>query len=409
MRLSSTACATGHDRRHVLACLMGGALSSALVSPLRAWGCTAVDVEQASEDVLIHPVKVPQDFLGMHAHRWPGKIVGTSAPTYGFGAARSHDHDGVSWNQVHLAPGQYRWEDLDRWVAAHSAAKRTLIYTLYGTPAWLADRTDRLDLYGRPGGAAPPRLLPPLADFVKALVARYNAHGRRQIAFLETWNEPRFGGDSQDFWWGTAEQLVAVGRTVYTAARSVDSGVRVLSPGFAGDLAGALSLRLPALNAARRSAVFQYLTASDGHGGTGARWCDGIAFHSYNAPLSGEDMGYTRNIARLQKMLNMMQITLPLFNTECGFIAPHAFRNLAPAEQGVQLKRLAVLQAALGVQGLYLYSHDDDLIGNPSAHPEVASALDELDRHIAGATLQQVTLRADGAVHVVTGAGAFLW
>ncbi len=355
------------------------------------------------------PVKVPRDFVGMHAHRWPAGTPASAPPSYHFGAARSHDHDGVSWNQIHKGPGSYSWEALDRWVAVHNDARRTLIYTLYGTPAWLAERVDTQDLYGRPGGAAAPRNLAPLAEFIGALLRRYNVDAHRRIHFIETWNEPHFSGDTKDFWWGTAEQLVGVGRTVYLAAKAVDPRVRLLSPGFAGDLTGALSLRLPMLASAKRSSLYQYLVASDGHGGSGSKWCDGIAFHTYNSPLQGENAGYLLGVAKLQKMLSLMRITLPLYNTECGFIAPHPFRDLSPEEQGLQLKRLGAVQAALGVQGLYFYSHDDDFVGNPSKHPEIARAIDELHSSIAGATLHQVTFRPDGAIYVVTDSGAFTW
>ena len=163
------------------------------------------------------------------------------------------------------------------------------------------------------------------------------------------------------------------------------------------------------LSSARRSPAYQYLTASDGHGGSGKDWCDGIAIHTYNAPLRGDDAGYGTGIARVRKMLALMQITLPLYNTECGFIAPHPFHDLTPDGKGLQLKRLGAVQAALGVQSLCFYSHDDDFVGNPSQHPEVARAIDDLHRSVAGATLHQVTLTADGATRVVTDSGAFTW
>lgn len=396
-------------RRGASQFLLGAAAFTVWRKPLLSALCGEAAEATGSSDLLASPIRVPGDFVGMHAHRWPAATAGSAPPAYAFGAARSHDHEGVSWNQIHLGPNHYAWENLDRWVDVHHAAGRTLIYTLYGTPAWLAQRAHEEDLYGRPGGASAPKEVSSLREFVVALMSRYNGDGRRRIQMMETWNEPHFEGRLQDFWWGSAEELVAVGRTVYTAAKSVDRSVRVLSPGFAGDLAGGLSLQMPMLLAAHRSSVFQFLTASDGNGANGMRWCDGIAFHTYNAPLAGENVGYLLGIAKLRKMLSLMNCTLPLFNTECGFIAPHPFRDLPPLQQAVALKRLGALQAAAGVQGLYFYSHDDDLIGNPAMHPEIAEAIGALQRDVAGKTLRQVSLRGDGSVRVATDAGAFTW
>lgn len=397
------------SRRRALVCLTSGIVLGAGECSKHGWLAPVEAVIAVPEELVREPVKVPHDFVGMHAHRWPAGSPASAPPSYAFGAARSHDHDGVSWNLVHKGPGSYAWEALDRWVAVHAAAGRTMIYTLYGTPAWLAQPNEAVDLYGRPGGASPPRDLLPLGDFVAALLHRYNGEGQRRIRFVETWNEPHFDGSSRDFWRGTADQLVAVGRTVHTAAKAIDPGVRVLSPGFVGDLTGALSLSLPLLASARRSSLYQYLTASDGHGGVGSKWCDGIAFHTYNAPAQGENAGYILGIRKLQTMLGLMQIKLPLYNTECGFIRPDPFHQLTPADQATQLKRLAVIQAALGVQGLFFYSHDDDLVGNPSKHPEIARAIHELHNVLAGKMLHQVTLSPDGATRVVTDAGAFAW
>lgn len=398
------------SRRQMLRSVVGGLAAGAWKPSVLGMLLTTRARADRSLELVHRAVAVPPDFVGMHAHRWPDPVSPLVAPPrYQFGAARSHDHEGVSWNQIHLGPGRYAWEALDRWVAAHSEAGRTLIYTLYGTPAWLAQRTDQKDLYGRPGGASAPRELEPLRDFVAALVARYNTGGRRRVQLLETWNEPRFDGRVQDFWWGSAEQLAAVGRAVYLAAKGVDRGVRVLSPGFNGDLAGGLSLTLPLLVAARRSAVYQYLTAADGHGGSGRAWCEGLAFHTYNVPLAGENVAYLLGIAKLQKMLELMQCRLPIVNTECGFLEGDPFRRLAPAQQAVQLKRLAVMQAAVGVQAVYFYSHDDAFVGNPAVHAEVGAAIQELHERVAGSVLRQVSLEGGGSVRVVTNRGAFTW
>ncbi len=355
------------------------------------------------------PVFVPRDFAGLHAHRWPVGTPTSPAPTFGYGAARSHDFDGAAWYRIHVAPNRFDWSALDQWIEAHAAAHRTLVYTLYGTPAWLAEQPGRLDLYGWPGGASAPRDCPALSDFITALVHRYNGVGRRRLHFIETWNEPHFDERDEGYWWGSASQLVRVGRTIHLAAKKVDPGIRVLSPGFVGDLSGAMSLQFPALAAAKRSSVYQYLTASDGFGGVGSQWCDGVAFHTYNVPSDGENSGYLLGIRKLQKMLALMQIQLPLVNTELGFTPDDVYHQLSPRQQGALLRRIAAVQAALGVQALFFYAFDDDLIGNPSVHPEVAQALGDVHSLLAGKTLQQVTLQPSGQVKIVTSERTLLW
>lgn len=364
---------------------------------------------RGTQDLLSGPITVPADFVGLHAHRWPVGEPVSPAPAYEFGAARSHDYDGAAWYRIHTAPQTFDWWRLDRWVEVHAAAKRTLIYTLYGTPAWAAASTEGMDRYGMPGGASPPRDLAAVAAFIHALMTRYNGDGVRRLGWIETWNEPTFGGGHEGFWWGSAEQLAAITRVVAITARGVDPGVRVMSPGFVGNLAGSLKLAFPLLVEAQGSPMLQFLTASDGHGGTGKDWCEAIAFHCYNSPLQGPNAGFLREILRVRKMLSLADIALPLYDTEFGFLAGDAFQQLTRTEQAIALRRCAAIQAALGVQGLFFYAHDDDLVGNPSLHPEVGQAIGDVHGMMAGKTLKQVTLLPDGSVHVATTERAFTW
>lgn len=399
-----------HSRRRLLQSLLAGGLG-ATVSGAQGldWLHNLGEGTPSEVHLLSQPVTVPHDFAGLHMHRWPVGTPPSPAPSFGYGAVRSHDFDGAAWYRIHLARQQYDWSRLDRWVAVHAAAGKTLVYTLYGTPAWIAERSDQRDLYGHQGGAAPPRDLEALTEFVTALIQRYNGDGRRRLHVIETWNEPHFDNRSDGFWWGSAAQLVAVGRAAYKSAKQVDPGVRVLSPGFVGDLAGALSLRLPLLVEAERSPVYQYLTSPDGHGGVGSRWCDGLAFHTYNVPPRGENAGYLLGIRKLQTMLTMMKLSLPIFNTELGFTATDPFHQLTPMQQGASLRRVAAVQAALGVRALFFYAFDDDLVGNPSRYPEVARAIGDVNVLLAGKLLQQVTLQTDGRVEIVTSERTLQW
>lgn len=390
-------------------CLLSGSVLTWLALRGRDGFTALAGPAAAPQDgtALLHrPVKVPIDFVGMHAHRWPAEAGSSAAPTYRFGTARSHDHNGVQWSDIHPGPDRYAWNALDSWVHAHRSANRTLIYTLYGTPAWLCGDTGRRDLYGKVGGAAPPQDLGELCKFICALLNRYNGDGERRISFVETWNEPHFEGQSRDFWWGSAEQMISVGRTLWEVSRRA-TGSRVLSPGFVSDAApsGWASWHGETMH----RSMSQYLRTADGHGVTGAACCDGVAFHTYNVALAGSGTAGLHEVQEIRHLLDKLNLPLPIYNTECGFVSPHPFHELPTVKQALFLKRLGVLQAAQGVQSLCFYAHDDECIGNPSEHAEIAGAIDALQAKVAGATLKQVVLRSDGQVRVETDGEAFLW
>ena len=368
----------------------------------------------ASERTLLQaPVLVRPDFLGMHLHRWPQGDPVSPVPSYGYGAVRSHDYSVILnvmwWSEIYTRDGFFDWSQMDPWVSAHQAKGRTLTYTVYGTPEWLTSSSANQDAYGRAGAANPPRALEPLSQFITALVRRYNSPGSRAISFVEIWNEPHFAHSYADFWWGSAVELASMARAIYLAAKAADAGILVLSPGFDGNLTDTLSLRNSTLAAAEGSSLYQYLSASDGAGGRGSQWCDGIAFHTYEARIAGATDGIEGELLLLRKMLALMQLSLPVYCTECGFRPESAFAKSSVVDQATMLRRLAVILAASHVRGVYFYAHDDDFIGNPSIHPEISLALDQLQTNLAGRTLRQVTVRADSSLRVETDHESLLW
>ncbi len=397
------------SRRQVVGGSLAALVAGACFGKLHGLAQHLQGASANAQSLITEPVHVPQDFAGLHAHRWPVGTPASAKPTYHFGTARSHDFEGAAWSRVHKAPDVYDWEKLDAWVKVHTEAGRSLIYTLYGTPAWASQLPEQRDPYGERGGAAPPRDLRAVADFVRTLVRRYNSDGEHRIAYLELWNEPTFDRSPGHFWCGTAEELVALGRTAALTAKAEDPRICVLSPGFAGNLAGALDLFAPRLQDAESSPIYQYLTAADGHGAHGARWCDGIAFHCYNAPTTGTNRYFAQEIVRVKAMLHLLGITAPLYDTEFGFLPEDEFHEASRIAQAMVLRRCAAVQAGLGVRALCFYAHDDELVGNPSLHPEVAEAIGDVHAMIAGKTLDQVTLQPDGSVRIRTSERILKW
>ena len=371
---------------------------------------SGAEVERA---LLAEPVHVPPDFLGMHLHRWPLGEPLSAAPTYQYGTVRSHDYSGggpgIFWNSIHKADGVFDWSEMDPWVRANQSAGRALVYTVYGTPEWLAPATTHRDAYGRVGAGCSPRSLGPLAQFVSALVKRYNTQPGNGLRAIEIWNEPHFEHDYASFWWGTATELAAMGRVIYQAAKEADPDIRILSPGFDDNLTGGLSLQHTNLEAAQTSSLYQYLSASDGGAGRGGTWCDAIAFHTYEARIASASDGIEGQLLLLRRMLALMQLSLPVYCTECGFRSASSFASSTPETQAVMLRRLAAVLAANRIQGLYYYSHDDEYIGNPSHHPEIAVALGQIHSELAGRTLKQVTISSAGPVRVEAEHRTFTW
>ena len=358
----------------------------------------------ARRDLLKSPVQVPSDFTGIHFHHWPLGHPPSAAPAYGYGTVRSHDY-GIAWNNIHLAPGKFQWDRMDGWVQTHAAAGKTLIYTVYGTPAWASSRNTVKDAYGNMGAGAPPSDLSVLGDFVQALVSRYNGNGARKIQFIETWNEPHFLQNDRGFWWGTAAQLAGMGRTTAKAARASDAGIKVLSPAFDGLPEGHLTFSTTGIPAGLR----QYLGTRDESGASPAQWFDGFAVHTYNASIADPVHGIEGTLLQLKETLNRFKVNVPVYTTETGYSEQSPFNNMPLEMKASMLRRQAAVQAALGVKMLCFYSHDDQFCGNPSINPPVAAAINDVQTHLAGATLRQVSVLPSGQVSVVTKSASFTW
>ncbi len=355
-------------------------------------------------DLLKTPVKVPSDFVGIHFHHWPQGDPLSPAPTYGYGTVRSHDY-GIAWNNIETAPGKFNWDRTDGWVQQHASAGKTLIYTVYGTPAWASSRPAVKDAYGNMGAGAPPADLSVLGSFVSALVSRYNAKGARKIQFIEIWNEPHFLENDRGFWWGTAAQLAELGRTVATAAKASDPGIKVLSPAFDGLPQGHMTFATTGIPAGLR----QYLGTHDAMGAPPSRWFDAMAIHTYDADILDPTHGLEGTLLQVRETLSHFNLNVPIYTTETGYSEKAPFNTMPVEQQASLLRRQSAVQAALGVRAVCFYSHDDQFCGNPSKHPELSAAINDVHTHLAGATLRQVSVLPSGQISVVSGAGAFTW
>ncbi len=380
--------------------LQFGMLVAASVLPAIARSPLVTD----RRDLLRSPVKVPSNFVGMHFHHWPQGTPLSPAPTYGYGTVRSHDY-GIAWNNIETARGKFNWDLMDSWVKTHSSSGKTLIYTVYGTPEWASSRNTIKDGYGHMGAGAPPADLTVLNDFVTALIFRYNGKGARKIQFIEIWNEPHFLQNDLGFWWGTAAQLADLGRTISKAAKASDPGIKVLSPAFDGLPEGHLTFTTSGINAGLR----EFLGTHDANGAAPSQWFDAFAVHTYDANIVNPTRGLDGTLLQLRETLSHFNIHVPIYTTEAGYSEKASFNTMPVQQQANLLRRQSAVQAALGVQALCFYSHDDQYCGNPSKHPELSAAINDVHTDIAGATLRQVSVLPSGQVSVVTSSRSFTW
>ncbi|MEZ5730161.1 MAG: hypothetical protein R3E48_20605 [Burkholderiaceae bacterium] len=363
----------------------------------------AAPTPPAKVDVMLHDgplLAVPASFVGLHLNRWPSGDPTSRPPSFAYGTVRSLNYDpagpgGVSWYDVNPAPGVYDWARLDQWVATHHANGKQLIYTLYGTPQWASSRPGTLDPYNNPGGDSKPVKLADVAAFVSALVARYNGDGTRRIRYLETWNEPDVNG--LPYWRDSAADLAALARTVYQAAKAADPGIIVLGPAWVD------------FNADRTpiNKVWQFMEASDGAGGQGKQWMDAFAWHHYDYGFDIREM--VSQVTWLKQLLgNVGRGQLPIFLTEVG---GWQWNDAWPSAQDKarQIQRWMMVAAATGMQTIGLYMHESMAhLGDPSSHPEIAAAIQEVGRLLAGQSIARAALLEDRRIWVAFANGTTL-
>lgn len=350
-------------------------------------------------------VTVPDRFIGMHLHRWPDGP--SPAPTFPFGTARSLNYDpqaiggAMHWNGIERENGRFDWKAADRWVETHHGAGRDLMFTFYGTPAWCASSTAR-DSYGLQGGNTNPRDLRYVARFIRALVDRYNGGGTRKIKYLEIWNEPSF--DGKQTWKGSAQELAALGRTVFIAAKGIDPGIKVLWPAFIDSLENGQTI--PNLFKYSHQA---YAAAQDGAGGTGRDWADALNFHyyySHKVPGVANMMDYQDSMLAVRKSLERQHWDIYL--TEVGFLDGVGER-FETAQKIDLIRRWIACSAAYGNRMIGLYSYESDTnLGAPATNPAISRAIAQMHDQVCGKRIRRAGMLEDGSFWLAFADGAQL-
>ena len=365
-------------------------------------GYSLIQHKPVIESIFSGAVNVPITFTGMHIHRWPNFTSGvlSPAPTFQYGMLRSHDYDGgVSWRHIEPVKSAFSWSRLDEVVNLHFAAGRKLLYTVLGTPTWAATAAGqaRNDPYGYPGGSDRPENLADLSSFITALVTRYAGK-----IWIEIWNEPYFTQDWTGFFWGSAENMAAMARTINIAAKAADPTIQVLSPGFT-----------------LGQHIVTFLQASDGAGGFGKNHIDGLCCHFYDVMAYKEyPAGTVSSVSNFMFWLTKylsdsgMSTTFPIYDTEHGWYNPaHPWLAKSEAERAIELKRIAAVQSSHGIKSVCWYSYDGNFIGTPNIanSQSMSQSISDCHNVLSGKQLRNIGIRLDGSWLITTDAGQAVW
>jgi hypothetical protein len=239
----------------------------------------------------------------------------------GRGGGATGDRVELRWDEVEPAPGDYRFERIDRLVAESERWQLQVVAVLIGAPRWAVDHPDR-------AGAGPPSDWAAWERFVSVVAGRYGD----RVAAWEVWNEPNI----PEFWRGSAADYARLLRSAYGPLKRAAPSSTVLVGGLVQD-DGSWLRRLLA-----EEPPF-----------------DAVAWHVYNDP------GEVTRLAALTKELGVAapiwvtEANVPLRDPDRGFGHLAGPDAVTPGEQAAFVLRLFALSRAAGVETALIYRATD--------------------------------------------------
>lgn len=261
-------------------------------------------------------------YFGIHIHR---AASGTEWPPVPFEGWRLWDVH-VTWPEIEPQRGKWDFTFLDHYVQLAREHHAKILLTLGLTPAWSSARPAEKSSYG-PGNASEPNQLSDWENYVRTVGARYKG----VIHDYEIWNEPNVKGTFT----GDLAAMLTLSRSAYTALKSVDPTITIVSP-----------------SPTTWDGV-AWLNSFLSRGG--CQYADVIGYHFYVTPDAPEKM--IALIQRVQSSLRIHGCDRPLWNTESGWAEPKHFST--EAEAAGYLMRAYILNWLLGVQRCYWYAWDN--------------------------------------------------
>ena len=324
------------------------------------------------------PTGTPASIVGMHvegaeAGAWP------SAP---FGALRLWDN-GTAWTQIELAPGVYKWDNLEGVLENAQAKGMTDVLMVLGTtPEWNAKKINDTD-YPQPGAASAPKDLDAWDAWVTEVATRY----KDRISAYQIWNEANL----KNFWGGTPEEMADLTKRAYDIIKAIDPEALVVSASPSTRLTGPFDKFFPA--------YLDALAAKD--------WpIDVVAIHTYPA-ADGDPIARGAVIKAVQAYLEKAGAPdLPLWDTELnyGLAGPGDLprQEITGAKAAGWVVRTYIDDLRYGVERSYWYIWTQkpyDLLGI-QAFPgsDAEQGFFALDTWVVGADFGGCTTDDSGAV-----------
>jgi hypothetical protein len=156
-------------------------------------------------------------FFGVTVHGHTGKM-----PSFSVGAVRVSE-SGTTWSNMEPAPGQIKWDNLEREVAGAQKAGLPVMFTFSATPAWAAPNGNK----GVNGITSPPEDLHDWDRFVNAVSARFKG----RINAYELWI---LVGDDR-YYSGLPSTMVQMTKRARDIIRRNDPAATLVCPSM-GDL-----------------------------------------------------------------------------------------------------------------------------------------------------------------------------
>lgn len=321
---------------------------------------------------------VPSAFFGMHitCNGWNGTTCGPfNWPTVPIGSLGKPSCTG--WHFIQQSRGTYNWSTLDQYVNLAQQKNVDLIYTFYGVPSWAVSTPNACvpsscspsiqDCEG-----APPARMQDFANFVTALVTRYQG----KIKFYELWNEPydSYGNGLVI----SPSAMAAMTTNAYNIIRSIDPGAQIISP----------SMSTTTL------ASIQY--ASDYFAAGGPTGVDIASIHAYPSGVSAVSdapEAITPNRYLLWYLLPALTQYLPdkpLWDTE-GSWGGLGGQITNPSQEAAFIARWYILHWSSGFARTYWYEWDNPEVGTlmPSmlGSSTPATAFQQVQNWLIGRTM----------------------
>lgn len=218
-------------------------------------------------------------------------------------------YSAVEWCNVHKAPGQFFWSQLDKEFALEEEYGIKSIRTILHTPLWASGANKDQCKY-KPW-SYPPRTLAYYARFCEALVKRYP--GREWIMWGEADNAPPREDPKLIQWTGDIETYVEMAKQAYVAMKSADDNCKVgLTSLVAATLNGEYATVVENGQPLNRLPFFDKMLQMDM-----GEYCDFIPLDLYCWGYGGAK-NFIAGIRNIKRIMAENKVKKPIYIVECG-------------------------------------------------------------------------------------------